>query len=186
MFNDLKGQAMNKRRGFMPRQLTEKSAAGLRAQRQGKTAEEQILEIGAFYLQHGIAELCKRHEPYKRVGSGKNCFHAVYSEKAGCDFEIWLPSGKAGYLECKSREGLRIQKSAIDPYQWEQLDRRVSWGQIAVVLVRLDNKWFICPWIKFRDYEKKSFTEADLLAVGKPIPMLANLLPDFIKVLDQI
>lgn len=175
------------RRGFMPRaNVTDKSVAGLRAQKQGKTAEEQILEIGAFYLQHGIAEISKRYEPYKRVGAGKNCFRAVYAEKSGCDFELWLPSGKAGYLECKSREGMRIQKSAIDPFQAEQLDRRLAWGQLAIVLVRLDNAWFICSWQKFRDYEKKSFTVADLLIVGKPVPMLANLLPDFIKVLDQL
>jgi len=177
---------MTRKRGFMRTPPTARSNAGLRAQKQGKSAEEQILEISAFYLQHGIAEINKRHEPYKRVGSGKNCFHAIYSDKAGCDFEIWLPGGKGGYLECKSREGMRIQKSAIDPYQQEQLDRRLEWGQIAVVLIRLDGVWFACSWKKFRDFEKKSFTVADLLQVGKPVPMLANLLPDFIKVLDQI
>ena len=156
--------------------------AGLEAKRNGADAEAQIEMIANVYLNEGTAEICKRYEPYKRVSGGAKTFKAVYAGKSGCDFEIWLPDGRSGHIEMKSREADRINKSAIDDTQAAQLTRRMQWGHIAGVVVRLRGTWYYVEWSRWFEGDRKSHNLKQLEEIGQIIP-LRNGLPDLLSVI---
>lgn len=147
---------------------------GLQAKRNGQSSEEVVDSTARQLLALGIAEINKRYEPYKRVSSsnGSTTFKGVYLGKSGCDYEVFLRDGRAGHMEVKSREGARIELSAVDPLQAAQLTRRVTWGQLAWVLVRLSGEWFIVPWARFiaddqgQPYARKSHNAEQLKQIG--------------------
>jgi hypothetical protein len=142
--------------------------------------ESQIEMIANVYLNEGTAEICKRYEPYKRVSGGAKTFKAVYAGKSGCDFELWLPDGRSGHLELKSREADRITKSAIDDTQAAQLTRRAAWGHIAGIVVRLRGVWYYVPWSRWSEGDRKSHNVKQLGEIGTVIPMRSGL-PDIVK-----
>lgn len=166
------------KRGFIKqndikKKISTAAIAGLAAKRNGQSAEELMDATAAHLLQRGYAEFAKRYEPYRRVSSGSgSTFRGRYLGKSGADYEIWFSNGKAGHLEVKSREGARIEISAVDDFQAAQLDRRVSWGQLAFVLVRLSGEWFLVPWALWRcdasgeSYSRKSHNLEQLKEIG--------------------
>ena len=153
-----------------------KRLAGLRAKRNGAIAE-QVLSDTAKAVP---ALIYKRYEPYKRVskGGGKT-FRAVYTEKSGCDYSIFLPDGRAGMIEVKSRQ-TRINKSAIDETQHHQLLDLLSMGHLAYVLIFIEGEWVLVNYYKFISGPRKSYTLAQLLEIGVPLTVengiLINLL----------
>lgn len=147
-------------------QRTARQRAGSLAKANGKSAEEVIETLAAYYLSEGLAELTKRYEPYRRVGNAVGGFRAVYAGQAGCDYELWLPDGRAGHVEVKSREADRIEKSAIDPFQQAQLQRRIAWGQLAIVLVRLRGEWFYVPFSRWHEGKRLSHNIGQLYEIG--------------------
>lgn len=160
-----------------------KSAAarqGKKAKVNGAEAESLVESIAGDYLKRGVAEIGKRYEPHKRVGGGAGHFKAVYLGKAGCDYEMYLADGRAGMLELKSRSGLRVTKDAIDSFQQAQLARRVAWGQLAKVIVRLDNGWYLVDYSRWHEGDRKSHNAEQLLEIGCAIPVDAKGRPDFL------
>lgn len=154
--------------------------AGLQAKRNGADAESQIENIANIYAHQGLAEICKRYEPYKRVSGGAKSFKAVYAGKSGCDFEIWMSDGRAGHIEMKSREAERIAKDAIDETQAAQLQRRADWGQIAWVIVRLRGDWFRVDWARWNEGDRKSHNAKQLGEIGVLLPVIHGGLPDLL------
>lgn len=161
------------------RGYTKAGLSGLSAKLNGADAEDAVNMISNLYLQEGSAEICKRYEPYRRVGSGGKVFKATYTERAGCDFELWLADGRAGHIELKSREADRIPKSAIDDTQSAQLSRRLAYGHLALVLVRLRGVWYLVPWDKWGEGERKSHNAAQLEELGVKLPLRSGL-PDIL------
>jgi len=161
------------------REMGARSLGGLKAKRNGADAEGMVEMIANVYLHEGKAEICKRHEPYRRVSSGKKAFKAVYAGKSGCDYEIWLRDGSSGHIELKSREGVRINKNAIDSSQAEQLTRRVKWNQIAWIIVRLKGEWFRVEWEKWDSGTRKSHNRTQLEEIGSCVPLKGGL-PDIL------
>ena len=157
--------------------------AGLEAKRNGADAEAQMEMIANVYLNEGTAEICKRYEPYKRVSGGAKTFKAVYAGKSGCDFEIWLPDGSSGHIEMKSREADRISKDAIDETQAAQLTRRMQWGHIAGVVVRLRGIWYYVEWSRWFEGDRKSHNVKQLEEIGQLIPLRSGL-PDLLSVIQ--
>lgn len=152
--------------------------SALAAKRNGAAAEDEVEALAAQLLNEGKAEINKRFEPYKRIGGGTaGGFRAVNIGKSGCDYEVLLPDGRAGHLEVKSREADRIPKDALDPVQQAQLARRVAWGQLALVLVRLRGVWFLVPYANWHLGDRKSHNAAQLAEVG----FLLGDSPDFLK-----
>lgn len=146
-------------------------------------------------LHAGLAEICKRYEPYKRVSSGSgSTFRGTYLGKAGCDYEIHLLNGRSGHLEVKSREGERIELTAVDTTQTAQLKRRLEWGQLALVLVRLANVWVLVPfqrWLWDADgklLERKSHNLRQLLEIGVQLEVIGPyiMLEDGLKKLGYL
>lgn len=172
-------------RSYTKRVRSTKSIAGSLAKANGADAEQQLLDIAEIYAKDFRAEICKRYEPYKRVGGGGGTiFRATYTHKSGCDFELWLPDGRAGHIEMKSREADRISKDVIDEAQSAQLHRRLAWGQLALVLVRLRGDWFLVNYANWNNENRKSHTISQLQEIGGiRVPLHAGL-PDFLKVLD--
>ena len=162
-----------------PKKYTSRGLAGLEAKRNGADAEAQIEMIANVYLNEGSAEICKRYEPYRRVSGGAKTFKAVYAGKSGCDFELWLPDGRSGHVELKSREADRIPKIAIDDTQADQLSRRQAWGHLAFVIVRLRGVWFRVEWLRWQDGDRKSHNAKQLAEIGTEIPLRRGL-PDII------
>tara|TARA_Y100001973_G_scaffold89601_1_gene136094 strand:- start:2786 stop:3283 length:498 start_codon:yes stop_codon:yes gene_type:complete len=152
---------------------------GLKAQKNGSEAEEIIIQLAKKYKRAGKAEICKRYEPYKRISKGRGIFKATYTYKAGCDFEIWLNDGRAGHLELKTRKADRIAKNAIDTAQEAQLQRRVSFMQLALILVRLQEDWYLVHFARWYEGERKSHNAKQLAEIGVKVE-LRNNLPDFL------
>lgn len=149
------------------KQWSKAAESGLAAKRNGQSAEEVVEKTAEYLAEQGLADLEKRYEPYKRVSRGSgSTFRGVYLGKSGCDYEIWLPDGRAGMLEVKSREGIRIETSAVDSKQAEQLSRRARWRQLAFVLVRLSSNWFLVPWSNWMHPERKSHNLEQLGQIG--------------------
>ena len=164
-----------------------KSLQGLAAKRNGADAESQIEQIASVYEREGVAELTKRYEPYRRVsGTGASgVFKAAYLGSSGCDFELWLKDGRAGHVEMKSREADRISKTALDPTQQAQLQRRVDWGQLALVVVRLRGEWVLIPYARWHEGERKTHSRVQLLEIGVAVPMREGL-PDILAALPLL
>lgn len=161
-----------------------KSLQGLSAKQNGADAEQQVQDMALQYAREGIAEIQKRYEPYRRLGgtAAGGAFRATYLGKSGCDFEVWLEDGRAGHLEMKSRDADRIPKDAIDETQKAQLSRRLAWGQLALVLVRLRGDWFLVSYSRWNDGDRKSHNALQLSEVGVRVPMRDGL-PDFLSAL---
>lgn len=162
---------------------TKAARQGKSAKVNGADAEAKVEEMAAEYLRHGRAEICKRYEPHKYVGRGNGFFKAVYLGKSGCDFEVYLPDGRAGMLELKSRSGGRITKDALDPFQQAQLRRRMLWGHISKVLVRLDDEWIIVDYRRWHEGDRKSHNRDQLVALGDIVEIDARGRPDFLSFL---
>lgn len=172
-------------RSYIKAPRSTKSIAGSVAKANGADAEQQLLDIADIYARDFRAEICKRYEPYKRVGGGgSSTFRATYTHKAGCDFELWLPDGRSGHIEMKSREADRVSKDVIDETQKAQLHRRLAWGQLALVLLRLKGDWYLINFSNWNNEPRKSHTGPQLLEIGAVrVPLTAGL-PDFLQVLD--
>lgn len=166
------------------KKYTQAGLAGLSANRNGADAESQVEMIANVYLNEGRAEICKRYEPYKRVSGGAKSFKAVYAGKSGCDFELWLPDGRSGHMELKSREADRIPKNAIDETQTRQLTRRLAWGHLAFVIVRLRGVWYRVPWARWDEGDRKSHNVKQLGEIGHLIPLKRGL-PDILDGIDS-
>lgn len=164
-----------------------KSLQGLSAKRNGADAETQVELISQQYARDGVAEVSKRYEPYKRLsgGSPSGVFKAAYTGQSGCDFELWLRDGRAGHLEMKSREAERISKEALNNDQQAQLQRRLDWGQLALVLVRLKGEWVLVPYARWHEGTRKTHNMEQLLKIGVAVP-LRGTLPDFLKALELL
>jgi hypothetical protein len=158
-----------------PKKYTKAGLAGLEAKRNGADAEAQVEMISNVYLNEGTAEICKRYEPYRRVSGGGKTFKAVYAGKSGCDFELWLPDGRSGHMELKSREADRIPKAAIDDTQSAQLTRRAAWGHLAFVVVRLRGIWYRVCWSRWHEGDRKSHNATQLAEIGTPLPIRSGL-----------
>lgn len=164
-----------------------KSLQGLSAKRNGANAESLVEQMALTYAREGVAELSKRYEPYKRVSSGgsNGVFRAAYLGCSGCDYELWLKDGRAGHLELKSREADRINKDVLDENQKAQLQRRLDWGQLALVLVRLRGEWILINYARWLEDTRKTHNREQLLEIGAVVPLREGL-PDFLAVLDLV
>ena len=162
-------------RKFTPKKRTGKSLSGYKSKKNGQSAEDEIEATALHYLEKGEAEILKRYEPYKRVSGGGKIFKAVYTHKSGCDYSVWLPCGRSGMIEVKSREADRISISAIDEEQRKQLERRHNWGQIALILVRLRGEWYCITYFNWyynengETYSRKSHSKKQLEKIGKKL-----------------
>jgi hypothetical protein len=104
--------------------------------------------------------------------------------ESGPDYSIWLPSGEGGFIEMKSRKGGRIPLSAVKGLQRTMLDRASRWGQLAFVVVRLDEEWYAIDWRRFTHETKRSLNQEDLAVRGAVIEMKQGL-PMFLPALIE-
>jgi len=104
--------------------------------------------------------------------------------ESGPDYSIWLPSGEAGFIEMKSRKGGRIPLSAVKGLQRTMLDKAARWGQLAFVIVRLDEEWYAIDWRRFTHETKRSLNQEDLAVRGALIEMKQGL-PMFLPALIE-
>ena len=141
-------------RSFSATQENKKrKVGGWKAKKSGETAEDHVLHVGKIYLQKGIAELRKRPEPYRRIGSAQQNgqFTAAPLAKSGPDFDLALPDGRSGLVEVKSRKGKRIPIHAVGSAQADALSRRIDWNGFGVVIVTLWSdidirRWWVIDW----------------------------------------
>lgn len=162
--------------------------ANREAQRTGADAERLVEEQGIEYLRAKRGYVRKRYEPYRRIG-GKagpnNMFKAVPVGTSGPDFEVWLPDGRAGLVEVKSRKGTRVALSAIGDAQALTLRRMAEWGHLSFVLVRLDLEWYLVSFDAWTHEKKRSLNREDLALQGARCPEDADGRPDFLCVIDD-
>ena len=164
-------------RYFQNKTKSSRSIAGLKAKKNGQSAELLLNITAQHYATSGKALIYKRYEPYKRVSTGK-VFKAVYTGKAGADYSIFLPDGRAGMIEVKSRDSDRISISAVSEDQVQQLKKLKEFNQLAYILVRLKTRWFIVDFDQWLRHDRKSHTALQLAQIGKEckITHIINLL----------
>jgi hypothetical protein len=157
------------------------------AQRTGADAERLVEEQGTEYLRSGACFLRKRYEPYRRIGRAgpNNAFRAVPIGASGPDFEIWLPDGRAGLIEVKSRKGTRVALSAVGDVQALTLRRMAEWGHLSFVLVRLNLEWFLVSFEAWTHKKKRSLNREDLMVQGALCDEDAEGRPDFLCRIDD-
>ena len=161
---------------------TTRGLAGLKSKRAGQDAETLLEAQGDIYAAENRARIWKRHEPYKRLGGSKlngGAFRAVYTGRAGCDYQIMLPGGRGGLLELKSRSGDRIRIDAIDDVQRQELALASGWGHLALIVVRLSGEWFLISYENWEHAHRKSHSKKQLLEIGHPVALVGGL-PDVI------
>ena len=167
---------------------TTKGLAGLKSKRAGQDAETLLEAQGDIYASQNRARIWKRHEPYRRLGGSKlkgGAFRAVYTGRAGCDYQIMLSDGRGGLLELKSRSGARIRIDAIDDVQRQELSQASEWGHLALIVVRLSGEWFVVLYENWEHAHRKSHTIKQLLEIGHQIPVVGGL-PDILRVFEGI
>lgn len=176
----------NKQRALSEADYRRKEA-NREAQRTGVDAERLVEERASGYLREKQCYVRKRYEPYRRIGKAgaNNAFKAVPIGASGPDFEIWLPDGRAGLIEVKSRKGSRISLSAVGDTQALALRRMAEWGHLALVLVRLDGEWFLVSYVAWTHHKKRSLNRDDLLVQGVRCVEDADGRPDFLSVIDD-
>lgn len=181
----MRSRARDKTQAGKKRTKSAASRAASAAQRNGRNAEDLLQSAGNIYERRGEALLCKRYEPHRRIGHAvKGVFRAAMMGESGPDYSIWLPSGEAGFIEMKSRKGGRIPLSAVKGLQRTMLDRAVRWGQLAFVVVRLDEEWYAIDWRRFTHETKRSLNQEDLAVRGALIEMKQGL-PMFLPALIE-
>lgn len=172
-------------RTHVPKRRSAASKAAAKAQRNGRQAEDLLQAAGNVYERRSEALLCKRYEPHRRIGKAtKGVFKASMLGESGPDYSIWLPSGSAGFIELKSRMGGRIPLAAVGGLQATMLDRAARWGQLAFVIVKLDQEWYAIDWRMFTHEKKRSLNHADLEERGSKIEIEHNL-PMFLPALIE-
>lgn len=161
---------------------TGRSLAGYTAKQNGKDAESLLDQTAEYYAGTGEALIYKRYEPYKRVSGGTTrVFKAVYAGKAGCDYSIWLPDGRAGMIEVKSRDATRIRIDALNDDQHKQLALMKQFNMLAYVLVRLNDQWYLIDYDKWLHPKRKSHNISQLQEIGTLL-----VVTHIIKLLDAI
>jgi len=161
---------------------TGRSLAGYTAKQNGKDAESLLDKTAEYYASTGEALIYKRYEPYKRVSGGTTrVFKAVYAGKAGCDYSIWLPDGRAGMIEVKSRDSKRIRIDALNDDQHKQLAMMKQFNMLAYVLVRLSDRWFLIDYANWLHPKRKSHNTEQLQTIGNELKIT-----HIIKLLDFI
>lgn len=166
---------------------TKQQISNREAQRSGANAEYLVEQIGLKYESQMIARIRKRHEPYKRVGGvGRNgLFKAVNTGASGCDFEVWLNDGRAGLMEVKSRKATRVPLGAIGSTQACDLTRMTHWGHLALVLVRLCERWYLIDYRAWTHETKRSLNAEDLTTQGVALDTDELGSPLFIERIDE-
>lgn len=166
---------------------TKQQISNREAQRSGANAEYLVEQIGLKYESQMIARIRKRHEPYKRVGGvGRNgLFKAVNTGASGCDFEVWLNDGRAGLMEVKSRKATRVPLGAIGSTQACDLARMTHWGHLALVLVRLCERWYLVEYRAWTHEKKRSLNAEDLTRQGVALDTDGLGSPLFIERIDE-
>ena len=169
-------------RKFTTKKRTGKSLSGYKSKKNGQSAEDQVEQSAIHYRKTGEAEILKRYEPYKRVGGGAGgMFKAVYTGKSGCDYSIYLPDGRAGMIEVKSREADRVYISIIDELQRAQLERLYKWNQLALILVRVRGEWYLVSYFNWyfnkngEPYSRKSHSIKQLSEIGMRLTFSTHL-----------
>jgi hypothetical protein len=168
-------------------------AGGWKAKKAGESAEELLMLVGKQYLAEERAELRKRPEPYRRIGSAQSNgqFMAAPLSKSGPDFDLALPDGRSGLIEVKSRKGHRIPLHAVGAVQSEALARRIAWQGFGVIMVMLwDEKtisrWWAVDyrrWAYAREIGYKSFSDKDLDLLAIRCDMMIGARPDWLPAL---
>lgn len=166
---------------------SKKKQASREAQRSGANAENLVEQVATHYEARLLARVRKRYEPYKRVGgAGRNgMFKAVNIGSSGPDFEVWLSDGRAGLMEVKSRKGKRIPLSAVGDAQACDLTRMSYWGHLSLVLVRLENRWYLVDYRAWTHVSKRSLNACDLKEQGVEVGLTEYGAPDFINAIDD-
>jgi len=170
-------------RKFTAKRRTGKSLSGYKSKKNGQSAEDQVEQSAIHYREAGQAEILKRYEPYKRIGGGGRggMFKAVYTGKSGCDYSIFLPDGRAGMIEVKSREAERIYISVIDELQRAQLKRLYEWNQLSLILVRMRGEWYLISYFNWyfnengEPHSRKSHSIKQLSEIGMRLNFSTHL-----------
>ena len=141
---------------------------GKRNKESGDVFEAYLENACKKYLDDGLADIAKAHEPLRVVGRlTDRTFKCVYTKKADPDFKGMLNTGLAIGFEAKHTETDRIEQNAITRRQEDVLDRQKSMNAMVFVMVSFGmDKFFCVPWSVWKNmkglYGRKYLKVEDL------------------------
>lgn len=125
-----------------PRRGRDRVAAGRHAKRVGDALEAWVrAQLSAAQLAGVITWFAKieagaRYTPRRNPATGAWSQELTWAERAAADFiAVRAADGLSVALECKSVEGTRLSRAAIEPQQVEHLDATHRAGGVALLVV---------------------------------------------------
>lgn len=121
----------------------------------GRSFEEIIKKGCEYYAESGRAVISKVHEPYivTKILQG-GVFLGRFTGRAEPDFKGTIYGGKSIAFEAKSTQKTRINRIALTNEQMRWLSAQYSIGALAYVCVNIRDKFFMIPWVIWRDMRK--------------------------------
>lgn len=157
-----------------PSELRER--AGRRAKRLGDELERWVGSYLATAVRAGALAWWMKVHPgvvhRRALIDGRWGFKLAWGERAAADFVGLLPDGRMLAIECKSIEGQRLPRRAIQPQQLAHLGAVSTTGGVALLAAEFRDEgaagyaarqyvipWHLVPWVTARTAE--SLTELD-------------------------
>ena len=108
------------------------------------------------YRVERIAYIDKTPEPMRVIGRGqKGQFMAIFEKKAQPDFKGTLSGGRAVCFEAKSKEGDRVNQTAVTQEQKEALNDHADLGAMTFVLLCMNGMdYYRVPWRIWRNMKR--------------------------------
>lgn len=130
-----------------------KQLQGYASKKKGQEFEAIIEAACRQYRVNRIAYIEKTPEPMRPIGGSKNgTFPAVFEKKAQPDFKGTLRGGRSVCFEAKSREGDRVNRTALTKEQMESLQDHTQLGAETFVLLCMNRMdYYRVPWVKWQN-----------------------------------
>lgn len=129
---------------------------GYTSKKKGQAFEAIIAAACRAYRAERRAYIDKTPEPMRVIGRGqKGQFMAIFEKKAQPDFKGTLSGGRAVCFEAKSKEGDRVNQTAVTQEQKEALNDHADLGAMTFVLLCMNGMdYYRVPWRIWRNMKR--------------------------------
>ena len=129
---------------------------GYQNKKKGQVFETLIMAACRQYRVERLAYIDKTPEPMRVIGRGqKGQFTAIFEKKAQPDFKGTLSGGQAVCFEAKSKEGDRVNQTAVTQEQKEALNDHADLGAVTFVLLCMNRMdYYRVPWRIWRNMKR--------------------------------
>jgi len=167
---------------------------GRTARSNGEADEQLILRMGRRYFRDNLASIEKVGTPFQVTGRRGKKVEGFLAKGACCDFRGVLAGGRGLIMEAKGTQEASLPlyrhgEPILHEDQAEQLHEAWGFGGLALLIVRVRERWWVLTWLQWRDAKaeaveagRKSISPKTLDRYGRRCPLVEGA-PDFLKAL---